>query len=106
DVVGPTEHTVRLRALRQGRQLEALHELADVPPVIRIDHRADLLQHLSGIGAVHIDRLLWHHSVDAVRHAVHAVVDPVELDLELFRTEADRAEHAEAPGLAHRGDDV
>ena len=34
------------------------------------------------------------------------LVDPVQLDLELLGREADGAEHAEAAGLAHGGDDV
>ena len=34
------------------------------------------------------------------------LVDPVQLDLELLRGEADRAEHAEATRLAHGDDDV
>ena len=56
--------------------------------------------------AVDVDRLLRHHGVDAVRHPVHVLVDPVQLDLELLGAEADRAEHAEAARLAHRRDDV
>ena len=95
-----------LLALRQRRQVEALHQLVDVAPVVRVDHRADLGQHLVGVGAVHVDRLLRHHGVDAVGLAVHVLVDPVELDLELLGAEADRAEHTEPAGLAHRGDDV
>ena len=55
---------------------------------------------------MHVDRLLRHHGVDAVGLAVDVLVDPVELDLELLGAEADGAEHAEAAGLAHRGDDV
>ena len=90
----------------QRRQVEAFHQLVDVTPVIRVDHRADLAQHVFGVGAVHVDRLLRHHGVDAVRHCRHVLVDPVELDLELLGAEADRAEHAETSGLAHRGDDV
>ena len=42
DVVGPAEHAVRRFALGQRRQLEALHQLVDVAPVVRVDHRADL----------------------------------------------------------------
>ena len=34
------------------------------------------------------------------------VVDPVELDLELLRGEADRAEHSEAARLADRDHDI
>ena len=106
DVVGPAEHTVPALALRERRQLEAFHQLVDVLPVRGVDHRADLLHDVVGRGAVHVDRLLRHHRVDAVRLAVDVLVDPVELDLELLGAEADGAEHAEPAGLAHRGDDV
>ena len=61
---------------------------------------------LGGVGAVYVDGLLGHHRVDAVGHPVDVVVDPVELDLELLGAEAHRTEHAQAAGLAHRGDDV
>ena len=47
-----------------------------------------------------------HDDVDAVGLAVDVLVDPVQLDLELLGREGERAEHAEAAGLAHRGDDV
>ncbi len=106
DVVGPAEHTVRFLSVGEGRQLEALHQLVDVPPVVRVDHGTDLLEHLRRVGAVHVDRLLRHHGVDAVGLPVDVVVDPVELDLELLGTETDRAEHAETAGFADRGDDV
>jgi hypothetical protein len=42
DLVGPAQHPARLLALRQRRQVESLHELVDVAPVVCIDHRADL----------------------------------------------------------------
>ena len=106
DVVGPAEHTVPVLALGQRRQVEALHELVDVAPVVRVDHRADLRQHVVGICAVNVNRLLRHDGVDAVRHAVHVFVDPVELDLELVGAETHRTEHAETTGLTDRRDDV
>ena len=106
DVVGPTEHAVRLLTFGQRRHVEALHELVDVAPVVRVDHRPDLGQHVLGVAAVDVDGLLRHHGVDAVRHPVDVLVDPVQLDLELLGTEADRAEHAEPARLAHGRDDV
>src|SRR5207253_551146 len=48
-----------------------------------------------------------HHDVDAVRLPADVLVDPAELDLErLGRREGERAEDAEAAGLAHRRHDV
>ena len=46
------------------------------------------------------------HDVDAVRLAVHVLVDPLELELELLGRERERAEHADAAGVGDRGDDV
>ncbi len=50
--------------------------------------------------------LFGDDDVDAVGVVADVLVDPVELDLELLGREADRAEHAEAAGLAHGDDDV
>ena len=62
---------------------------------------------MRGLGAATLAHVLRrHHDVDAVGLVAHVLVDPVELDLELVGREGERAEHAEAPGLAHRGHDV
>ena len=47
-----------------------------------------------------------HDDVDAVGLAAHLVVDPGQLLVELLGRERGRAEHAEAAGVGHRGDDV
>jgi hypothetical protein len=47
-----------------------------------------------------------HDHVDAVRLAVHVVVDPLELHLELFRGEVEGAQHAHPSGAADGRDDV
>ncbi len=52
------------------------------------------------------DVLHGHGEVDPVGLAVHVVVDPVELDLEPLGLEGEGAEHAEAAGVGHGGDDV
>ena len=105
-IVGPAQHAVGFLPVGQRREVEPFHQVVDVAPVIGVDHRSDLCEHFLRVGAVHVDRLLRHHGVDAVGHAVHVFVDPVELDLELFGTEADRAEHTKPAGLAHCRDDI
>ena len=68
-----------------------------------LEHLGELL---GGHVRVHALVLVRDHDVDAVGAVADVLVDPVELDLELLGAEADRAEHAEAAGLAHRDDDV
>ena len=58
------------------------------------------------MSAIHALVLVRDDDVDAVGVVADVLVDPVQLDLELLRGEADRAEHAEAAGLAHGDDDV
>ena len=58
------------------------------------------------VAAVHVERLLRHHDVDAVRLAVEVLVHPGELDLELLGAQAHRAQHAEPAGPADRHRDV
>jgi hypothetical protein len=55
---------------------------------------------------VHIYGLLRHHGIDAVGLAAHVLVDPVELNLELLRAEAHRAQHTESARFADRRHDV
>ena len=55
---------------------------------------------------VAVDRLDRHHDVDAVGPAVHVLVDPVQLELELLGRERERAEHAHAAGVGDRRDHV
>ena len=71
------------------------------------DHLLELALEVFGArrpsGSSHLGR---HHEVDAVRLAVDVLVDPLQLDLELFGREVQRAEHAHAAGPADRGDHV
>src|SRR6185369_7021970 len=70
------------------------------------DRREQLLLELLRVDLAHALVLSGDHDVDAVRLVADVLVDPVELDRELSRLEADRAEHAEASCLADGGDDV
>ncbi len=82
----------------------ALEDAVDEPLVLLGDHLAEL----GGVEAALLDAdvLGRHQEVDAVGLAADVLVDPVELDLELLWRERDGAQHAEAPDLRHRGDDV
>ena len=83
-------------------------DLVDVVPVVLADHRPQLrpdVRHVVDAG-VAIHGLHRHHDVDAVRLAADVLVDPLQLELELVRREGERAEHAHAAGVRHRGDDV
>ena len=70
------------------------------------DQRLELRLQLRRIQLPHALVLAGDHDVDAVGLVADVLVDPLELDLELLGREADGAEHAEATGLGHRGDDV
>jgi len=66
-----------------------------------------LLEHFGGqVGRVHALVLVRDHDVDAVGVVTDVLVDPVQLDLQLLRSEAHRAEHPEATCLAHGDHDV
>jgi hypothetical protein len=66
-----------------------------------------LLEHLGRqVGGVHALVLVRDDDVYAVGVVADVLVDPVQLDLELFGSEADRAEHSEAAGLAHGDNDI
>jgi len=106
NLVSPTEYTVRFLTLGQRRQLKPLHELVDVAPVIRVDHRTDLRQHVLGVGAMHVDRLLRHHRVDTIRIPFTCSSIQSSSISELLGTEAHRAEHTQTTRLAHRGNDI
>ena len=74
--------------LGQRRDVVLREHLLDEVAVLLRDHRLELALELGGV-AVGAARLLEqgrrHHEVDAVRAAVHVLVDPVQLDLELRR---------------------
>jgi len=56
--------------------------------------------------AVAPDHVLGDQDVDAVRPAVHVLVDPLQLQLQLFGRVPAGAEHAEAAGVGYSGDDI
>src|SRR5207249_11318711 len=88
-------------ALREGRHLVALEDLLDEAAVALRDHLLeDRLVEPALLGA---GVRLRHHDVDAIGLPAHVLVDPAELHLELLGGgEGERAEDAEAAGLAHR----
>ena len=61
---------------------------------------------LGGQVRVHALVFIGDHDVDPVRMVADVLVDPLELDLEFLRGEADRPQHTETAGLAHRDDDI
>jgi hypothetical protein len=65
-------------------------------------HGLELLR----VDLAHALVLAGDDDVDAVGLVTDVLVDPGELDLELFGRKADGAEHAEAAGLADRRDHV
>ncbi len=104
---GPAEQLVH-RALAFG---EPRHAVLGQDPVSELavrlgDRGAQLRLELLGVELAHALVAARDHDVDAVGLAAHVLVDPLELDLELLRREAHRAEHAEAAGLAHGRDHV
>ena len=65
------------------------------------------LQHLRRqVRGVHALVLVRDDDVHAIGVVADVLVDPVQLDLELFGSETDRAEHSEAACLADGDDDV
>ncbi len=62
-----------------------------------------LFRRLVGVHALVFVR---DHDVDAVGMVADVLIDPVELDLELLRSEADGAKHPEAARFAYRDDDI
>ena len=57
----------------------------------------------AGVLAYHV---LGNQQVDTERLSVDTLVDPVQLDSQLLRIQADRAEDAESPSIRHLGDDI
>ena len=90
----------------QRRDVVLRQHLLDEVAVLGRDHLLELVLEVFGLeafGELHLGR---HHEVDAVRLAVDVLVDPLQLDLELFGREVQRAQHAHAAGATHRGDHV
>src|SRR2546425_8838856 len=104
--VGPTEERLRRGIIdRQLRDAVPVQNLLDEAPV---SVRDLLLQLLGDGGRIHSGALVfrWDHDVDTVWLAVDVLIDPVQLDLELFRGERQSAEHSHPAGLANRRNDV
>ena len=80
--------------------------MREVEVLLRHHLAQRLGQLLGGQVRVHALVLVGDDDVDAVGVVADVLVDPLELDLELLGREADRAQHAETAGLAHRDDDV
>jgi hypothetical protein len=98
-------HRRALEVLGHRRDVVLVEEVLDELPVLDGDHRLEAREARLRAPALP-DVLRRHDDVDAVRTAVDVLVDPVELDLELVGRVRQRAEHAQAPRLADRGDDV
>ena len=111
--------------LRRGRRLGPAEQLQAVAVAVLDRHTVigkDLLgevqmllghhlaqrlgELLGGQVGVHALVLVRDHDVDPVRVVADVLVDPLQLDLELLGREADRPQHAETAGLAHRDDDI
>ena len=67
------------------------------------DHSLDLFDQVGGRRAVDIHGLLWHDGVHAVGLPVDVLVHPLQLDLQLFGTEAHGPQHPQATCFGHRG---
>ncbi len=68
------------------------------------DQRRDVVERVAAVAVAGV--LRRDDEVDAVRPTADLVLDPVEVDLELFGRVGDGAEHAEPAGLRDGGDDV
>ncbi len=94
-----------LEILGERWDLVTLQQLLDEIAVALGDHRVEVRE--VGLVAAALAHVLHgHDDVDAVGLAVDVLVDPVELDLELFGSEGERTQHSESTGAADRGNDV
>ncbi len=103
----PTDHSVGL-PLTFGDLGHAVigQDLEGEVLVLGWDQPADLGLELLRVHLVHALVLGRNHDVDAVGAIADVLVDPRELDLQLFGAEADGAEHADAAGVGDSGDHV
>ena len=105
--LGPPQHLQRALVAVVHRYAVVGQDLLGEIEVLLRHHRLQHLRQLvGGQTRVHALVLVRDHDVDAIRVVADVLIDPVEFDLELFRREADGAQHAETAGLAHRDDDV
>src|SRR5205807_3820748 len=105
---GPSQQlAARLLALRQVGYAVVSKELAGEVDVALGHHGPQLLGQLLRVLLDALALVLaGDDHVDAVRVLADVLVDPVELDGELFGREADGPEHAEPTRLADGGDHV
>ena len=82
DILGPADHPVVPLAFRHRRNVETLHQVLHELLVLLGDHPLDL-----------IDQILGGRAVD---------IHPLQLDLQLFGTEAHRPQHPKATSFRHR----
>ena len=90
--------------VRERRHAVAIEQVVDPLAVRRRDHLVELL--FADVALILADVLGRDDGVDAVGLAVHVLVDPLELELELLRAVGHGSEHPEPAGAAHRGHDV
>jgi hypothetical protein len=115
------EHGLDLRARGGGRPAEQLagvltlgqlgnavigQQLGGELAVAVRDGRAQLRLELVDVELALARVLPGNHDVDAVGLVAHVLVDPLELDLELVRGEADGPQDSEATGVADGSHDV
>ena len=103
----PQQLAARLLALGQLGYAVVGKELAGEVDVALGHHGPQLLGQLLGVLLDALALVLaGDDDVDAVRVLADVLIDPVELDGELFGREADGPEHAEPTRLADSGDHV
>jgi hypothetical protein len=108
--VGPSEQPVDTLVLRKLRHAIAVEDLLDV---LAMALGNEVIEDACELGVGGVGRQLAcarirrrHYDVHAVGLVADMVVDPVELDSELFRREGQRPQHAETPGVRHRRYDI
>lgn len=98
--LGPAEQLQGVAVAVLDRHAVVGEDLLPEVKVLLGHHLAQRLgQLLRGQVRVHALVLVGDDDVDAVGVVADVLVDPVELDLELLRREADGPEHAEPPAL-------
>ena len=95
-----------VRVLGQRRHAELVEHAVDPLERLLRHHLLQLGQQRAGVLEAGTDVRRRDHDVDAVRLAVDVLVDPLQLELELLGRERERAEHADATGVRHRGHDI
>ena len=108
---GAAVAAVQPSSSRSGPALDLGHavvgqDLLGEGAVLVGDHRPELFFELDRVQLAHALVLAGDDDVDAVGTVAHVLVEPGQLDLELLGAEADRAQDAEAAGVADGGGDV